>query len=157
MGGIIPLKIISKNDQMKNKAILLMAVGIIFIASCSSNGIKATQDTLAPVSQAGSENRTGNDTMSANAGNASSTEPTGKLLIGKMDCIGCHKQHDKLVGPSFADIAAKYKPTEKNISYLSHKIIAGGQGVWGSVPMTPHALLSKDDATEMVKYILTVK
>lgn len=79
----------------------------------------------------------------------------GKALIAKSDCLGCHKLNEKLVGPAYADVAKKY--TSADIDKLSGKIIAGGAGVWGQVPMSPHPALSKDDAKEMVKYILSVK
>jgi cytochrome c len=46
---------------------------------------------------------------------------------------------------------------DETIELLAGKIIAGGKGVWGEVPMTPHASLSKDDAKEMVRYILSLK
>ena len=54
-------------------------------------------------------------------------------------------------------MAGKYPATDENIDHLADKIIAGGQGVWGAIPMTPHPTLSKDDAKEMVKYILSLK
>jgi cytochrome c len=144
---------------MKSKTLLLLGVCVAIMASCSSNSTKSVQDTTTPLSQAGTDNQTGADTLGANAGSAPTTNinQKGKDLVAKTDCIGCHKDHDKLVGPSYASIAAKYPATDKNISYLTAKVIAGGQGVWGSVPMTPHGALAKDDVTEMVKYILTVK
>lgn len=94
---------------------------------------------------------------------ASSDQPVtvgsdkGKELIAQSDCLTCHKEHDKLVGPSYADVAKKYEATEGNVDHLATKIIEGGKGVWGEIPMTPHASLSRDDAKEMVKYILSIK
>lgn len=84
-------------------------------------------------------------------------EPAGKQLISQSDCKSCHTEKSKLIGPSYKDIAAKYPANTKNISLLAGKIIKGGTGVWGQVPMTPHAALSKKDAEEMVKYILSIK
>jgi cytochrome c len=81
----------------------------------------------------------------------------GEKLIAKSDCIGCHNKDKKVVGPSYVDIANKYAPNDKNITYLSGKIIKGGSGVWGSLPMGAHASLTKDEAKSMVKYILTLK
>ena len=86
----------------------------------------------------------------------SAMEP-GELLIVKSDCIGCHKKEEKLIGPSYAEIAAKYPPTDDNISLLADKILKGGKGVWGKIPMTPHAKLTEDEAKTMVKYILSLK
>ena len=81
----------------------------------------------------------------------------GEKLIAKSDCVGCHKLDKKLIGPSYLDIAKKYPSNEKNIAYLSGKIIKGGSGVWGTIPMSAHASLKKNDANSMAKYILSLK
>ena len=81
----------------------------------------------------------------------------GEKLINTSDCIGCHNKTEKVVGPAYVDVAAKYKATDKNIAMLAGKIINGGKGNWGDIPMTAHAGLSTDDAKEMVKYILSLK
>ena len=81
----------------------------------------------------------------------------GEKLIAKSDCIGCHKLDKKLIGPSYLDIAKKYESNDKNVAYLSGKIIKGGSGVWGSIPMSAHASLKKNDANSMAKYILSLK
>ncbi len=79
----------------------------------------------------------------------------GLALIAKSDCLTCHKVSEKLVGPAYKDVAKKY--TEKDISTLAEKVIKGGQGNWGTIPMTPHPTLAKADAEQMVKYILLLK
>jgi len=81
----------------------------------------------------------------------------GERLIAKSDCIGCHKLDKKLIGPSYVDIAKKYTNTDKNVDYLAGKIIKGGSGVWGSMPMSAHTSLKKEDAKSMAKYILGLK
>lgn len=81
----------------------------------------------------------------------------GEKLISKMDCVGCHKLDKKLIGPSYVDIAKKYDLNDKNINYLSTKIIKGGSGVWGAIPMAAHSTLVKDDAKKIAKYILSLK
>lgn len=81
----------------------------------------------------------------------------GLELIGKSDCLTCHKVGDKIIGPSYREVAEKYENTEENITMLAGKIIKGGQGVWGKVPMTPHPAISEDDAKAMVKYIMLLK
>ena len=86
---------------------------------------------------------------------AAKPEDEGKALVEGADCLSCHKVDSKLVGPSYQDVAAKY--TEADIDHLSQKFIDGGQGVWGDIPMTPHAGLSKENAQKMVKYILSLK
>lgn len=81
----------------------------------------------------------------------------GLELIGKSDCLTCHKVSEKNIGPAYKDVAAKYENTEENVKMLAGKIIKGGQGVWGAIPMTPHTSLSEADAEQMVKYILLLK
>lgn len=79
----------------------------------------------------------------------------GLALIEGADCLTCHKIDAKLVGPSYQDVAAKY--TDADIDKLATKIIEGGKGVWGEIPMSPHTGMSKDNAKKMVEYILTMK
>jgi cytochrome c len=81
----------------------------------------------------------------------------GKALIQKSDCVACHKTDVKLVGPGFLQVAKKYPATEDNYTSLAYKIISGGTGVWGQVPMSAHSALSQLDAKKMVKYILSLK
>lgn len=83
--------------------------------------------------------------------------PKGKQLIAKSDCMGCHTEKAKIIGPSYADIALKYPANSKNITLLANRIIKGSKDVWGTIPMTAHAKLPKADAEEMVKYILSIK
>jgi len=67
-------------------------------------------------------------------------------LLQKNACLACHGMDSKLVGPSFKDIANKYKDRADAVNYLSGKIKAGGQGVWGSIPMPPQALSAAEAA-----------
>lgn len=79
----------------------------------------------------------------------------GADLIAANDCLACHKIDEKLVGPSYKEVAEKYSSMDE--ATLAETIINGGSGKWGDVPMTPHPALSKEDATEMVRYILSLK
>lgn len=81
----------------------------------------------------------------------------GLELIGKSDCLTCHKVSEKNIGPAYKDVAAKYENTEENVKMLAGKIIKGGSGVWGNIPMTPHPTVSQEDAEAMVKYIFLLK
>lgn len=91
----------------------------------------------------------------AGATPAAAPAKDGKALIAGSDCLACHQEKTKLVGPSYEEVAKKYK--EADIPHLVTKIIDGGSGVWGEIPMPPHATLAHDDAEAMVKYILTIK
>ncbi|AKD02074.1 c-type cytochrome [Pontibacter korlensis] len=81
----------------------------------------------------------------------------GAKLIAMSDCLSCHQEDKKLVGPSYVEVAEKYEFNDKNVDYLAEKIIKGGAGVWGQIPMTSHPDLSQDDAKEMAKYVLSLK
>ena len=81
----------------------------------------------------------------------------GLELVAKNDCLTCHKVSEKNIGPAYKDVAAKYENTDANISMLASKVIKGGQGVWGTVPMTPHPQLSEADAQQIIKYIFLLK
>lgn len=80
----------------------------------------------------------------------------GKALMDKSDCNACHSVDNKIVGPSFKDIAKKYKGDKTAVAKLSDKIIKGGAGAWGEIPMAPHPQITTADAGEMVKYILSL-
>lgn len=79
----------------------------------------------------------------------------GYALINASDCLSCHKDAGKLVGPSYQDIAAKYSVAERE--KLADAIINGSTGKWGEVPMVAHPNLQKEDVLKMVDYILSVK
>ena len=81
----------------------------------------------------------------------------GLDLIAKSNCLTCHKISEKLVGPAYRDVANKYTADAATISLLADKVIKGGTGVWGQIPMLPHPEISKPDAEQMVKYILLLK
>jgi cytochrome c len=81
----------------------------------------------------------------------------GKALIEGSDCLTCHKIDAKLIGPAYKEVAKKYENNEKNIKLLGEKVLKGGQGVWGEIPMAGHPNLSLEDAEAMVKYILSLK
>ena len=73
-------------------------------------------------------------------------------LFTSSDCLVCHKVNEGFVGPSFADIAAKYDADA--MTMLVDSILSGGVGNWGDVQMTPHPNLTTSDARAMVDQIL---
>ncbi|MBI5372367.1 MAG: c-type cytochrome [Sphingobacteriales bacterium] len=82
----------------------------------------------------------------------------GLELVAKSDCLTCHKIEEKLTGPSYKEVAEKYKgATPEKITELAQKIIKGGTGNWGTVIMIPHPSVTQEDAEAMVKYILLLK
>lgn len=82
----------------------------------------------------------------------------GKMLFEREDCAGCHAENQAIVGPSFRHLAAEYPATEANIAHLGHIIQIGvkpNQGVWGGREMPPHPKLSRREAEEIAKYMLS--
>lgn len=80
----------------------------------------------------------------------------GAEMLKSLDCKACHTANSTSVGPSHQDIAHKYPNTEANVNKLAQKIIEGGSGNWGTRTMSAHPDLSKEDAKEMVRYILSL-
>jgi cytochrome c len=81
---------------------------------------------------------------------------TGYKLMSGSDCKSCHIIDKKSVGPSYKDIAQKYKGDATAPDKLANKIISGGGGVWGDHAMSAHPQISQNDAATMVKYILNL-
>jgi len=80
----------------------------------------------------------------------------GQRLIALSDCKSCHAPNKKIIGPAYASVSQKYKNSSTALSRLTEKVINGGNGVWGNVAMAAHPQLSKKDAGEMIKYILSL-
>jgi cytochrome c len=80
----------------------------------------------------------------------------GQALVDASDCKTCHHPTNKIIGPSHTDVAKKYDFTKENIGYLANKIINGGSGVWGEIPMSPHAGMALGDAEKMAMYVLSL-
>lgn len=78
-------------------------------------------------------------------------------LANKKNCLACHATDKKLVGPSFKDVAAKYGAQKDAVEVLSQKVLKGGSGSWGPVPMPANAQVSDVEAKELVRWILTIK
>jgi cytochrome c len=80
----------------------------------------------------------------------------GKTLVDASDCKTCHHATNKIIGPSHTEVAKKYEFTQGNVTLLAGKIVSGGQGVWGEVPMTAHPDITKADAEKMAMYVLSL-
>ena len=76
-----------------------------------------------------------------------------EALAKKHNCLICHAVDKKLVGPSYKDIAMKYKG-QKAAAHLEEKVKKGGSGVWGPVPMPPNAAVPEGDIKKLVAWIL---
>jgi cytochrome c len=81
----------------------------------------------------------------------------GMTLVANGGCPTCHKIDEASTGPEYRKVAEKYPKTPENISMLAAKVIKGGKGIWGEVPMIAHPDVSPENAANMVKYILMLK
>ncbi|HXX84918.1 MAG TPA: c-type cytochrome [Casimicrobiaceae bacterium] len=77
-----------------------------------------------------------------------------KLATDK-GCTACHAVDKKVIGPAYKDVAKKYKGDAKAPDMLAQKVIKGGQGVWGPIPMPPNKV-SDDEAKKLVAWILSL-
>lgn len=72
-------------------------------------------------------------------------------------CMACHTIDKKMVGPAYKDVAAKYAGQADAAAKLADKVIKGGTGVWGQVPMPPNTSVKPEEAKKLVDWILTLK
>ena len=78
-------------------------------------------------------------------------------LAKKHNCFACHAVDKKLVGPSYKDVAAKYRGDAGAEAKLVDKVKKGSQGTWGQVPMPPNSNVPDADVRALVKWILSQK
>ena len=126
------------------KVLFILSTAIIVIA-CGGGSTEAGKATTE---------------ATASTANALSDNPDyqkGLALIAGSDCLTCHKISEKNIGPSYKDVAAKYDNTEENVKMLAGRVIKGGSGNWGAIPMTPHPQLKQEDVEQMIKYIFLLK
>lgn len=90
------------------------------------------------------------------AAGVAAQDPMQRLLADNA-CISCHSIEQKIVGPSFREIAARYAGDGDAGSRLAGKIKAGGAGAWGAVPMPPHPGLSDAELVQLANWILSRK
>lgn len=88
---------------------------------------------------------------------APAKDTVGMDLLKSKGCLGCHGMDQKLVGPSYKDVREKYAKDPKAVEKLTEKVLKGGVGVWGNIPMPANAHVSKDEAEKIIKWILTQK
>lgn len=80
-----------------------------------------------------------------------------QALATSKNCMACHSVDKKLVGPSFKDIAKKYAGDKAAADKLAEKVIKGGSGVWGPIPMPANAQVNDAEAKKLVAWVLSQK
>jgi len=78
-------------------------------------------------------------------------------LAASKNCMSCHAVERKVLGPSFKDVALRYKDDKDAAAMLASKIMKGGKGVWGPVPMPANNQVSEADAKKLAGWILSTK
>ena len=80
-----------------------------------------------------------------------------EALAKAKNCMACHAVDKKLVGPSYKDVAKKYAGDAKAVDALAAKIIKGGSGVWGAIPMPANPQVNEADAKKLAAWVLAQK
>ena len=78
-------------------------------------------------------------------------------LAQKKNCMACYAIDKKLVGPAYKDVAAKYANDKDAAKKLAEKIVKGGSGVWGPVPMPANTQVSPAEAETLAKWVMSIK
>ena len=80
-----------------------------------------------------------------------------QALATAKNCMACHAVDKKLVGPSYKDVAGKYAGDKEAAAKLATKIMKGGAGVWGAIPMPANPQVSAEEAKKLADWILATK
>jgi cytochrome c551/c552 len=75
-------------------------------------------------------------------------------LLADNGCMACHGLDKRIVGPSFREVAQKYKGASGALAQLAAKVKGGGAGTWGQIPMPPHPQIADDDLERVVGWVL---
>ena len=92
----------------------------------------------------------------AGAAYAAGDSTGAQALAQKNGCMACHGVGNKIVGPAFKDVAAKYKGDKGAEAELIKKVKNGGSGVWGPMPMPPHPEMNNKDIKTLIHWVLTL-
>jgi cytochrome c len=122
------------------KRIFISAIVLTALFSCGGGGEKKEEKTTEPAVAA-----------------TNPLEDKAMDAIGKSDCLTCHKVNETVTGPAYAEVAKKYENTEANVNMLVEKVLKGGKGNWGEVPMLAHPSLDPAEAKTIVEYILSLR
>ena len=93
----------------------------------------------------------------AGTSHAAMDAAAGEAMMKKDGCSACHAVDKKIIGPSYQEVAAKYKGDAKAEAMLVEKVKKGGVGVWGQVPMPPNSAVPDADVKTLVKWVLSLK
>jgi cytochrome c len=78
-------------------------------------------------------------------------------LAQKKNCLACHAVDKKVVGPAYKEVAAKYAGQKDAVEKLTQKVVKGGVGAWGQIPMPANPQVTEAEAKQLVTWILGLK
>jgi len=119
---------------------------VVLLAACGNNSGEKKEPS-----------NTKTEAITPEGGNTDPDVEKGMNLIAKSDCLTCHQIDAASTGPSYMSVAGKYPDNDAVVDSLSQKVIKGGMGNWGTVPMIAHPSITPEDAKLMVKYVLSLK
>lgn len=141
------------------KVFLVLCISAV-ITACGGGSKTGGSDSTSAANETAKGSESNADTNANKIGTEDSgaAAAPGAKLMAASDCNTCHKADVKVVGPALKDIAAKYaNATDAVVDTLVNKVIRGGKGNWGDIPMAAHPNLPPADVKQMVKYVLSVK
>jgi len=95
--------------------------------------------------------------LAASAAAVAAPALANEALAKAKNCLACHSVDKKVLGPAYKEVAAKYAGQKDAVDKLSQKVIKGGVGAWGQVPMPPNAQVNEAEAKQLVQWILSLK
>ena len=130
------------------KKTIIIVAALAALAACGGDEKKDEKNTGSTEQKAeGNRDELNNNTVYQKA----------IAIIANSDCRTCHLIEEKSQGPAWRDVANKYAGQDTAVKYLADKIIAGGSGVWGTIPMAPHPTMPREDAETLAQYVLLLK
>ena len=129
------------------KKVFIMIAALVVLAACGGNEKKDEKTSTTEQKAEGTTDDLSNNPIYQKA----------IAIIANSDCRTCHLVDEKNQGPAWREVANKYAGQDTAVKYLATKIIEGGSGVWGTVPMAPHPTMSREDAETLAQYVLLLK
>ena len=141
---------------MNKRFAMMIMVALAGLSACSQEAAKPADKPVAaaPAPAAAPAAPVAEAPASGASAAADPAMDPHKLMSAK-GCVACHKTDAKLIGPSYQDVAKKYAGQKDAKAMLVKKVLDGGVGVWGTVPMPPNKAMVKDnEASILVEWIL---
>ena len=145
----------------KQYAMIAIMASLMGLSACSQEPAKPAEKPVAsapaPAQPAPAAPAAETPPAAPAAGATAAADPAmdpHKLMTAK-GCVACHKVDAKLIGPAYQDVAKKYAGQKDAKAMLVKKVLEGGSGVWGAVPMPPNkAMVKEHEASALVEWIL---